>query len=304
MAYNVAAGNPQYSGNYVPEIWEPQMQEKFYKSLVIQDIANTNFEGSIKGKGDTVQVRRLPTITIRTHREGEALKSQLPDRTKVQLLIDQGKYFAFEVGDVNQTQADQNLVSEFSTAAGRDLAIEVDRVVLQGFYSDASSDNIGNAAGADSGGYVMGTTGSNLGLTKENILDTIVDLNRVLDEQSIPEEGRWLVLPPIFIGLLKKSDLKDVSLTGDDTSVLRNGKVGMIDATMIYKSRSLLTGGSTYWYCVFGHPVGVTFASQLEGKTESLRNPNAFGDIVRGLQVFGFKGIDETAFGYLVAAKG
>ena len=303
MAYNVAAGNPQYSDNYIPEYWEPQMQEKFYKSLVIQDIANTNYQGSIKGQGDTVQVRRLPTITINTHREGEALKSQLPDRSKVQLLIDNGRYFAFEVGDVNKTQADQNLVKEFSTAAGRDLAVEVDKVVLQGFYSDASSSNIGLTAGADSAGYNMGTTGTNLSLTKENILDTIVDLNRVLDEQSIPEEGRWLVLPPIFIGLLKKSDLKDSSMTGDDYSVLRNGKVGMIDATTIYKSRNLLTGGSTYWYCVFGHPVGVTFASQLD-KTESLRNPNAFGDIVRGLQVFGFKGIDETAFGYLVAAKG
>ena len=76
-----------------------------------------------------------------------------------------------------------------------------------------------------------------------------------------------------------------------------------IDNTKIYVSRNLLTGGSTYWYILFGHPVGVTFASQLM-KTQSLPNQNTFGTLIRGLEVFGFKGIDATVFGYMVAEKG
>ena len=188
--------------------------------------------------------------------------------------------------------------------AGEQMAEAVDKVVLQGFYSDASSDNSNSlTAGADSSAYNMGTTGTPLAWTKTNILDSIVDCNRVLDEQNIPADGRWIVLPPVFDGLIRQSDLKDASLTGDDTSVLRNGKIGRIDNTDIYVSRNLLTGGSTYWYVLFGHPKGVTFASQLS-KTETLRNPTAFGSLLRGLEVFGYKGIDATAFGYMVAAVG
>lgn len=301
--FPVAAGNPKYSDNYIPEMWEPRIQERFYKTLVSQDITNTMYEGTISGQGDTVQVRRYPDITISTYRKGEALSVQLPDTDKVQLLIDNGKYFNFSVDDVDQAQADVDLRKSFTETAGKQMAEEVDKVVLQGFYSDADSNNIGANAGKDSNGYDMGTTGTPLAWTKANILDSIVDANRVLDEQNTPPDGRWLVIPPIFAGLLLKSDLKDASLTGDSESPLRNGKIGEIDNTMIYVSRNLLTGGSTYWYILFGHPVGVTFASQLM-KTETLMNQNTFGSLIRGLEVFGFKGIDATVFGYMVAEKG
>jgi len=303
-AFPVAAGNPQYSGNYIPQIWEPRIQTRFYKTLVAQDISNTDYENSIKGYGDTVHIRRYPDITVSTYRKGETLKKQTPDISKISLVIDQGQYFHLAVDDVDAVQSDVNLIEEFTKTAGEQLKEKVDEVVLQGFYSDADSNNYGSTAGADSSGYDLGTTSSPLSLTKANILDAIVDINSCLDEQNTPDDGqRWLVLPPILVGLISKSDLKDASMTGDKESILRNGKIGMIDNMKIYKSRNLLTGGSTYWYCVFGHPKGLTFAAQLE-KTRSFPDPDTFGQIVDGIMVFGYKGVDATAIGYMIAQKG
>jgi hypothetical protein len=125
----------------------------------------------------------------------------------------------------------------------------------------------------------------------------------VLDEQNVPEAGRFLLLPFWAVNLLKKSDLKDASLTGDSTSVMRNGRIGMIDRFTAYTSNNLprVTDGANQCYDILaGHKNGLTFASQLV-KTETLRAESTFGNIMRGLQVFGYKVIDGSmlARGYV-----
>jgi len=146
--------------------------------------------------------------------------------------------------------------------------------------------------------------GAPVGLDKTNILDFLVDIGTVLDEQTIPQTGRWCVLPPLFCGMLKKSDLKDASMTGDSQSVLRNGRLGTINQLTLYSSNQIATtadaSGVTAHNIIAGTRHAITFASQLLN-TETIPNPSDFGDLLRGLQVYGFKVIKEEALvhGYI-----
>ena len=147
----------------------------------------------------------------------------------------------------------------------------------------------------------LGTTGVPLNLvarpdgTNVEIMDLIVWMGQALDEQNIPETGRWLILPAWACSLLKRSELRDASLTGDGVSPARNGRLGMIDRFTLYKS-NLLPANVIYG----GHPHALTFASQLT-KVETLRAESSFGNILRGLQIYGFKVTDGTG---LVLAYG
>jgi hypothetical protein len=137
------------------------------------------------------------------------------------------------------------------------------------------------------------------------VLDYIVDAGTCLDEQNIPETGRWFVIPPWVAGMIKKSDLREASISGDGVSLLRNGRIGMIDRFTIYASNLLPThaeGSSTGFYTYFGHPHGLTFASQLS-KIETLRSEQTFGTLLRGLQVYGYDTIDNTALGQLYVTR-
>lgn len=306
MAYPVSVGTTTMSGNYIPEIWSGKMQVKFYTATVLRDITQSQWESEIKKQGDKVQIRTIPTITINDHEINGQLNYERPSQAKITLNIDKGKYYAFSVDDVEEAQSDIAYVERWSDDAGRNLAIKIDRDVLQNVYSDAHASNQGATAGVISSAFNLGASGAALAVTKVNILDTIIDCMTVLDEQDAPVEGRYNVFPAILCGLIKKSDLKDASLAGDGTSIARNGRLGMIDRSTVYSSNNLLTGteGSDVTYhCISGQKEALTFASQLI-QNETLKNPNAFGDLLRGLHVYGYKTVKPEALVYLLAKKG
>lgn len=272
---------------------------------MVADISNTEYEGEIQDQGDKVVIRTTPTITVRSYVKGQTLQYENPDSSPVELLIDKGQYFAFTVDDVDKIQSDINLMDDWSTDASMQMKIEVDREILGAVWADAAAENRGVTAGKISGSFNMGATGSPVQLTRTNILDYIVDAGTILDEQNVPNEDRWFVLPAWAAGLLKKSDLKDASLTGDATSVLRNGRVGSIDNFAIYKSNlvnSVTDGAFTAYNIIFGHKASLTFAAQFT-RTETLRAESTFGDLIRGLLVYGFEVIKPDAMGVLYARK-
>lgn len=269
------------------------------------DIANTDYEGEIRQMGDKVNIRTIPTLTIRDYKKGQQLQVENPESPNVELLIDKGKYFAFAANDVDKIQSDLGLIDIWSKDASMQLKIATDTDILAAIYADADSHNKGANAGVKSGGYNLGYATASVALTKDNILGYIVDLGTVLSEQNVPEEGRWIVLPTWAANLLKKSDLKDASLTGDGQSTLRNGRLGMIDRFTIYVSNNYTPVTDTYqcYNIIAGTKAAITFAAQMT-KMENLRNPNDFGDIVRGLQVYGYEVVQPKALAVLYARKG
>lgn len=304
MSVTRAAGMPAYNAGsasgFVPEIWSGKLVEKLYTATCFGEIANTDYEGEISSQGDKVIIRTTPNITINDYEVGMTLNYQKPTSQKVELVVDQGKYFAFEVKDVDRMQSDIKLMDDWSNDAGQQMAIAVDRNVLAYAYTDVAAENAGATAGKISQGYNMGAVGAPVGLAKENVVDFIVDSGSVLFEQDVPMEGRWMVIPTWMAGLIKKSELKDASLSGDGKSMLRNGRIGMIDNYTLYVSNNVahVTDGSAkVANLIFGHKKALTFASQIT-ELEDLKNPNDFGKLVRGLNVFGRKVIDPNAIGH------
>jgi len=298
--------NPAYSGVFIPQIWSGKLIEKFYAATVLAAIANTDYEGEIKNMGDTVIIRTKPTITINAYDVDQALTIQRPSSNIVELGIDFANYFNCILDDVMQLQADINLLSMWADDAAEQMKISIDRAVLASISAGIPSANQGNTAGVISGDFVLGATGSPVTVESTTVLDNIVDLGTVLDEQNIPETGRWLVVPPWFAGMVKKSDLREASISGDGVSLLRNGRIGMIDRFTLYASNLLPTateGSNKSFYIFAGHPHGLTFASQIS-KIETLRSEQTFGTLLRGLQVYGSEVIDGVALAQLYAVRG
>lgn len=294
------------SGTYIPEIFSLKMLVKFYLATVFGEISSTDFEGEIKKHGDEVIIRTVPDITIRDYTIGQNLVAERPQGGKVSLKIDKGKYYNMSINTVEVKQADVAYVEKWTDDAGQQMKIAIDYDILSNVYADASADNSGATAGVVSGSYDMGVAGAPVGLDKTNVIDFIVDAGSVLDEQNVPEEGRWLVLPTIICGMIKKSDIKDASLTGDATSPIRNGRLGMIDRFMIYKSNQIATtadaSGVTAYNALAGHKSGITFASQLV-ENRTIPNPNDFGDLMQGLQVYGYEVIKPESICHLYIHK-
>jgi hypothetical protein len=178
------------------------------------------------------------------------------------------------------------------------MKITIDTDVLDGILGDAHADNRGTTAGRISSAINLGVTTSPVTVTAANVIDLIVGMGQALDEQNIPEQGRWLILPAWVCALIKRSELRDASLTGDGMSMARNGRLGMIDRFTLYMSNLLPDGSHANLaageYGVYaGHKNGLTFASQLS-KVETLRSESTFGTILRGLQVYGYQVVDPT----------
>ena len=304
MSYPVSPGRPNYSGNFIPEIWSGKLIENFYDATVLAAISNTDYEGEIRQYGDTVNIRTTPEITIRDYVKGQTLTVENPDKPKLQLVIDKGEYFACVEDDVDKVQSDINLMDTWTKDASERMKIKIDQRVLTDILPGIGAFNKGATAGEQSGSFNLGTSGSPLTVTKDgassttSVVDLLVDLGTVLDEANAPEGDRFVVIPAKMAGLIKKSELKDASLTGDSMSIVRNGRLGMVDRFTIYVSHNLNVSSGKY-SIIAGHKMGFTFASQMTNM-ETIRSESTFGNIVRGLQVYGYKVVKGEALAQAV----
>ena len=298
MAFAVTGGRPDYTGNFIPEIWSGKLIENFYDATVLSAISNTAYEGEIKNMGDTVNIRTTPELTIQTYVKGHTLSVENPDNAKLQLIIDIGEYFAAVEDDVDQVQSDVNMMDQWSKDASERMKIKIDTRVLTDMLTDVHASNKGQTAGRISGNIDLGVAGTPEALTTSNVIGKIVDMGTVLDEANCPESDRFMVIPAKMGGLIKQSDLKDASITGDGSSPLRNGRLGMIDRFTVYVSHNLYKSG-TEFSVIAGHKMGFTFASQMTNM-ETIRSETTFGNIIRGLQVYGYKVVKPEALATLV----
>lgn len=307
MSYPVASGRADYStsgsgGKFIPEIWSGKLQVKFYKTTVFSEISNNDWEGEIKGQGDKVNIRTIPTITINNYAKGDNLTNQVPTSTPLELLIDKGKYFAVVLDDVDAVQTDVKLMDIFTNDATQQMKIAIDADILDGVKAAAATANRGTAAGVLTGNLNLGVEGTPRAVTSANVLDMFLDMGQTLDEQNVPEDGRWLVIPAWMAAMVKRSDLKQAYLTGDSVSPLRNGKLGMIDRFMVYVSNNLPSHSGDS-HILAGTRDAISFASQMTN-VETLRAQSTFGNIVRGLNVYGYKVVKPEALVNGVVTKG
>jgi hypothetical protein len=211
-----------------------------------------------------------------------------------------------------------NLMNMFTEDAAKQLKISIENeVFFNSFVTEGpAAANEGATAGAISAAYNLGTDTAPIDqATPENVLKAILRMSTVLDEQNVPEDGRWLVISPYDRHLLMQSNIAQAYFTGDSQSTIRSGKIGMLDRFTVYVSNLLpkgaagkalvagltdpATGGAVASakarrLMVAGTKAATSFAMTVN-KTEPLRNQTDFGDIVRGLAVYGRKVVKPEA---------
>jgi hypothetical protein len=312
-----STANTLQTDGFIPEIWSGKLVEKFYASTVLAAISNTDYEGEIKDKGDRVKIRTKPTISIHTYDADGLLGLDRPAGSNVELYIDQGIYFSLILDDVMEVQSDLNILSMWSDDAAQQMKINVDTTVLAGILNGATATyNRGATAGKLTANINLGVTSSGplsvIGRdptsAEVEILDVLLRFGQVLDEQNIPEVGRWVVLPAWAGRMIKQSELRQTYLSGDAVTMLRNGRLGMVDRFTIYISNLLPNGtaggvAAGEWVLYAGHAHALTFASQIS-KVETLRSELTFGQILRGLQVYGYKVVDGQALTQAIVTQG
>jgi hypothetical protein len=314
------ATTPSYSGTFIPAVWSAKLNAKFYAASVYGEIANTDWQGEVSNVGDKVYINTAPTIQISNYAAGTSLNYQVPTPDMQELVIDHGKYFAFQINDVLEYQAKPNLMDMFAADAAEQMRIAIDSEVIYNTFASGAAANKGDGAGVKSGGFDLGTDDAPVVLTAANVVQKVLELASVLDEQNVPESDRYLVIDPATRALLFQSDLAKAYITGDAASPVRNGKVGTIDRFTVYVSNQLPKGASgAGWVSgngaessigsdgakrraiIAGHKSALTFASQIT-KMETVRNPNDFGDYIRSLNVYGFKVVKPESLALAVVA--
>lgn len=310
--------NPSYSGAFIPTLWSGKLLAKFYQNTILSEICNTDYEGELKNQGDTIRIRLAPSITISDYTAGSNLNYEVPTPIFQDMQVNKGKYFGVQVNDVLAYQSDMNLMNMFTDDAAKQLKIAIeDEVFFNCFVTEGpAAANEGATAGAISAAYNLGIDTTPVDqTTAENILKCILRMSTVLDEQNVPESGRWLIMTPYDRHLLMQSSLAQAYFTGDSSSTIRTGKIGMIDRFEVYVSNLLPRGAAgkalvsgltdpatgaavanakARRLMVAGTKHAISFAMTVN-KTEPLRNQTDFGDIVRGLAVFGRKVVKPEA---------
>ena len=303
MAFGSAGGYGNLpSGNFTPQIFSQKVQKFFRRASVVEDITNTDYAGEIENFGDTVKIIKEPTITVQDYARGTAVSTQDLADDQITLIVDQGSYFAFKVDDIEERQSHVNFEALATSSGAYSLKRNYDYNVLKHIYDNATT----SAANT-------GTDGSPIDgdAATDTLADVVSAAKTVLDGNDVPEENRWLVAPPAFFQQLRKAGAKlsDQSILNDGgVSQIRNGMVTdkplfgfnmyMTNAIAVSSgsaaNKTFGSSGANEYAFLYGHMSAVATANHI-AKTELIRDPDSFADIVRGLHVFGRKILRDDA---------
>ena len=320
MAFSTSSGYGNLpSGNFAPEIFSQKVLKFFRRASVVEDITNTDYAGEIENFGDTVRIIKEPTVSVTAYQRGSVVNPQDLADDQITMVVDNANAFAFKIDDIEERQSHVNFEALATSSGAFALKRKYDAAVLQ-HISDAA----GIAASAVSGTTLtstiaagtLGTANAPINVeTDDNGINLLLAMARLLDDQSVPEENRWFVAPPIFYEKMFQAGnkLAEVQVTGDATSPLRNGLAlpGTFAGFRCYKSTALnstggtdqvtLTDGSATLatdgsenVVLAGHMSAVSTASHI-AKTEVVRSTESFSDVIRGLHVFGRKVLRQEA---------
>jgi hypothetical protein len=276
--------------NFIPALWSARLLENLESILVYASVCNRDYEGEITGLGSSVKINSIGELTIGTYTKNSNMSAAetLTD-AQTTLLVDQARYFHFQVDDIDQAQQQPKVMDAAMRRAAYGLRKAVDGSVAD-LYTDA-----GNTLGTDVSPKSVGTGG-----TDDNAYELLVDLGVLLDDDDIPADNRWVVVPPWYHGLLLK-DQRFVSFgTEQNVATLHNGRVGMAAGFTIYKSSQVNNTAAAKYKIMAGHPMAITLAQQIM-QVEAYRPELRFADASKGLLVYGHKVVRPAALACLTA---
>ena len=336
MAIGTAGGG--FDGNFSPIIYSKQAQIALRRAAVTNAITNNSYFGEIANQGDTVRIQKEPDVTVNALQRHTGISVEKLDDSDFSLTIDKANYFAFKMDDIEEQFANVDFTSLAADRAAYKMADAMDADVLSylsghtsagAFITSTSGDaqhpTAGNLTGelltanhldaTDFGNLTISGTATAgdsvplaprlpgataLSATTVSPLTVLARMARKMDTQNVDARGRWVVLDPVFVEMLKDEDSR--MLNGDFGGAgLQNGLVlNNIHGFRVYVSNSLPakgtgagTSGTTaqddnYGVIVAGQDDAVASAEQIN-KVENYRDPDSFADIVRGMHLYGRK---------------
>ena len=340
------------NGNFSPVIYSKQVQLAFRKSATVGDITNSDYFGEIAAQGDTVRIIKEPEISVQSYTRGTTVTAQDLDDEDFTLVVDKSNYFAFKMDDIEEAHSHVNFMQLATDRAAYRLADQYDQEVLgymSGFKQSALHEKADTANDTASGEKAVITAGSDELLTSMKLkkgdfgnittssagdhsiplaarlpgataLPTataspamvVARMKRLLDQQQVDTQGRWLVIDPVFMEILSDEDSRFMNGDYGESGGLRNGLViNNFHGFRMYVSSNLPAVGTgpgttgnanqnaNFGVIVAGHDSAVATAEQIN-KTETYRDPDSFADIVRGMHLYGRKILRPEA---IVTAK-
>ncbi len=289
----------QTNAFFMPKVYSKKVLNFFRKASVAEAITNTDYSGEISSFGDTVRIVKEPTITVYQYERGaDVTQTKLTDMEET-LTVDVANAFKFKVDDIEKSMSHVNWKEVASSSAAYALKDAFDEGVIAQLFSGVSSSSPDHILGADAAAATQ-TMGQHQGGTNSidltgsdgtgaDPLDVMAFMARLLDEQNVPEEGRWFVAPPSWYEQLAQSSSKLMSVDYNaGQGSLRNGLVssGKLRGFDMYKSNNIAAASTASGKCIAGH-ISAAATAQAITNTEVIRDPDSFGDIVRGLHVYG-----------------
>ena len=328
------------NGNFSPVIYSKKVQLAFRKASTVEDITNSDYFGEIANMGDSVKIIKEPEVSVTTYARGTQITAQDLTDEDFTLVVDQANYYAFKIDDIEAAHSHVNFMQMASDRAAYRLRDKYDQDVLgylSGYYQSAKhiqsdtarttypgtkaittagSDELlstmklkksdfGNITTASAGDHSIPLSPRLPGATAASTstatpLQVIARMSRLLDQQFVDTQGRWLVVDPVFVELLKDEDSRLLNgLFGGEG--LQNGLIiNNLHGFRVYVSNNLpklgtgpaTTGtanqNSNFGVMVAGHDSAIATAQQIT-KTETYRDPDSFADIVRGMHLYGRK---------------
>ena len=291
----------QTNSFFLPKIYSKKVLNFFRKASVVEAITNTDYAGEIAAFGDSVRIIKEPVISVSDYTRGsDTTATKLTDQ-ELTLVVDSAKAFKFIVDDIETNMSHVNFKEVATSSAAYALRDSYDAAVIASMFSGVSTSSPDHVLGADAsaatqtmgqhqgGSNAIDLTGSDG--TGTDPLDVMSFMAKLLDEQSVPEEGRWFVAPPSFYNELSQSGSKLLSVDFNaGQGSIRNGLVssGKLRGFDMYKSNNVAATSTATGKILAGH-ISSTATAQTIISTEVLRDPSSFGDIVRGLHVYGAK---------------
>ena len=329
------------NGNFSPIIYSKKVQLAFRKSTVVGDITNSDYFGEINGQGDTVKIIKEPEISVSAYARGTSVQAQDLDDEDFSLVVDKANYFAFKMDDIEEAHSHINFMQLATDRAAYRLADQYDQEVLGYLagYKQSSLHSSADAVNATTNGTVAVTSAgtdellSSMKLNKGSFgnittssagahsipvaarlpgatalptataspLMVISRMARLLDQQQVDTAGRWLVIDPVFMEVLRDEDSRLHNADFGESGSIRNGlAVNNLGGFRVYVSSNLPSVGTgpgttgtanqiaNFGVIVAGHDSAIATAEQIN-KTETYRDPDSFADIVRGMHLYGRK---------------
>ena len=288
----------QANSFFLPSVYSKKVLNFFRKASVCEAITNTDYAGEITAYGDPVKIIKEPSISVSSYTRGATTAATKLTDAETTLVVDTANAFKFIVDDIETSMSHVNFKEVASSSAAYALRDAFDTAVIASMFAGVSASSPNHILGSDNatdlaGGTFDGTGNLDIGFgsSEHDPLDVMAYMARLLDEQDIPEEGRWFLAPPSFYEQLGQSSSKLMSVDFNaGQGSIRNGLVssGKLRGFDMYKSNNIAATTNAAGKIIGGH-MSSTATAQTITSTEVLRDPDSFGDICRGLHVYGAK---------------